>query len=72
MNNLSQVSQYLEDLTLSLDQIGTLVTVISNSDLAELKPNVLSNYFWIVNDSVVTAKNICARALGAILVTAIA
>ncbi len=55
---LSLDSRY-DNLLVSIHQIEALLDVATSADFSELKPEIVSNYLWIIRDIVSTAKLSC-------------
>ncbi len=59
-NPLSLNSNY-DDLVVSIHQIDALLDMVTSTDLTELKPETLSNYFWVARDILDKAKTSCSN-----------
>lgn len=52
-----------DELITSLAKLDTLLKVAANANIAELKEDILFNYFWVEEDTLENARRACTNLL---------
>lgn len=59
MSSFLSLNPDYDELLVSLHQLDAMFDVATSIDMTELKPETLSNYFWVVRDILDKAKINC-------------
>lgn len=59
MINPSSLTSDYDELIVSIHQIDAMLDIATSTDLTELKPETLSNYFWVIRDLLIKTKTCC-------------